>query len=44
MFLDSDFIVCQRSILSLFAERLESLSDVAFLKDAKTRLQEFLLP
>jgi len=42
VFLDSDFTVCQRSILNLFAERLESLSDVAFLKDAKTRLQEFL--
>ena len=42
IFLDSDFAVCQRSILSLFADRLESLSDVAFLKDAKTRLQELL--
>lgn len=42
VFLDSNFTACQRSILSLFAERLESLSEVAFLKDAKTRLQEFL--
>ena len=42
IFLDSDFSVCQRSILGLFANRLESLSDVAFLKDAKTRLQELL--
>ena len=29
-------------ILRLFAARLESLSDVASLKDAKTRLQEYL--
>jgi len=42
IFLDSDFAVCQRSILDLFADRLNSLSDVAFLKDAKTRLQELL--
>jgi ribonuclease-3 len=42
VFLDSDFTVCQHSILSLFAARLESLSDVAFLKDAKTRQQEFM--
>ena len=42
IFLDSEFAVCQRTILSLFAERLDSLSDVAFLKDAKTRLQEYL--
>lgn len=42
VYLDSDFQVCQRSILNLFAARLASLSDVAFLKDAKTRLQEFL--
>jgi len=42
IFLDSDFAVCQRCILRLFAARLESLSDVASLKDAKTRLQEYL--
>lgn len=42
VFLDSDFGVCQNIILGLFAERLDSLSDVASLKDAKTRLQEFL--
>ena len=42
VYLDSDFSVCQRSILNLFSERLATLSDVAFLKDAKTRLQEFL--
>jgi ribonuclease-3 len=42
IFLDSDFVVCQRCILRLFKARLDSLADVAFLKDAKTRLQEYL--
>ena len=42
IFLDSDFATCERGILDLFAERLDSLSDIAFLKDAKTRLQEYL--
>lgn len=42
IFLDSDFAVCQRCILRLFSARLDSLSDVASLKDAKTRLQEYL--
>ena len=42
IFLDSDFAVCQCCILQLFAARLNSLSDVASLKDAKTRLQEYL--
>jgi ribonuclease-3 len=42
IFLDSGFAVCQSSILRLFAARLESLSDVASLRDAKTRLQEYL--
>jgi len=42
IFLDSDFAVCQRCILQLFAARLDLLSDVASLKDAKTRLQEHL--
>ena len=42
IFLDSDFTVCQSCILRLFSARLDSLSDVASLKDAKTRLQEYL--
>jgi ribonuclease-3 len=42
IFLESDFTVCQRCILGLFTARLDSLADVAFLKDAKTRLQEYL--
>jgi ribonuclease-3 len=42
IFLDSDFAVCQRCILKLFSVRLGSLSDAASLKDAKTRLQEYL--
>jgi ribonuclease-3 len=42
IFLDSDFAVCQSCILRLFSPRLDSLSGVASLKDAKTRLQEYL--
>jgi len=42
IFLDSNFSVCQRVILGLFAARLDSLADAASLKDAKTRLQEYL--
>jgi ribonuclease-3 len=42
IFLDSDFAVCQRCVLRLFSARLDSLAEVAFLKDAKTRLQEYL--
>ena len=42
IFLDSDFAVCQRCILGLFSARLDALAEVAFLKDAKTRLQEYL--
>jgi len=42
IFLDSGFTVCQSCILRLFSARLDSLSDVASLKDAKTRLQEYL--
>ena len=42
LYLDSDFSACKVCILALFEEKLASLSDVAFLKDAKTRLQEYL--
>jgi ribonuclease-3 len=42
IFLDSGFAVCQNCILRLFAARLDSLADVTSLKDAKTRLQEYL--
>lgn len=42
IFLESGFAVCQRCILRLFSARLDALSDVASLKDAKTRLQEYL--
>jgi ribonuclease-3 len=42
IFLDSGFAVCQNCILNLFSDRLDSLSAVEFLKDAKTRLQEYL--
>jgi ribonuclease-3 len=40
--LDSDFATCQQCILVLFSGKLDSLADVAVLKDAKTRLQEYL--
>lgn len=42
IFLESGFAVCQRCILRLFSARLDALSDIASLKDAKTRLQEYL--
>jgi ribonuclease-3 len=42
IFLDSDFTVCQRCILRLFAARMDALSEATSLKDAKTRLQEYL--
>jgi ribonuclease-3 len=42
VYLDGGFAVCKRCILALFEEKLSSLPHVAFLKDAKTRLQEYL--
>jgi ribonuclease-3 len=42
VYLDSDFGTCRACVLALFGEKLTSLSEVAFLKDAKTRLQEYL--
>lgn len=42
IFLDGGFAACQGCILNLFSDRLDSLSAVEFLKDAKTRLQEYL--
>ena len=42
IYLDSSFDVCRTCILSLFSDVLGNLSDVAALKDAKTRLQEHL--
>ena len=42
IYLDAGFAVCQRCILVQFADRLEQLPEVAALKDAKTRLQEYL--
>jgi ribonuclease-3 len=41
-YLDGGFAVCKRCILTLFEDKLSSLPHVAFLKDAKTRLQEYL--
>ena len=42
IYLDSGFRATRTSILALFADKLESLSGAAALKDPKTRLQEYL--
>jgi len=42
IYLDGGFDACRTCILTLFSEVLDNLSDVAALKDAKTRLQEYL--
>ena len=42
VYLDSGFEACRDCILTLFNDRLASLSGIEFLKDAKTRLQEYL--
>jgi len=42
IYLDSGFDACRTCILTLFSDVLDNLSDVAALKDAKTRLQEYL--
>lgn len=42
VYLDSDFATVRDCILSLFEERLQSVSEVTTLKDSKTRLQEYL--
>lgn len=42
IYLDSNFATCRDCILHLYADRLHGLSDAVVLKDAKTRLQEFL--
>ena len=42
IYLDSNFATCRDCILRLYADRLRGLSDAVVLKDAKTRLQEFL--
>ena len=42
IYLDGGFDACRTCILTLFSDVLDSLSEVAALKDAKTRLQEHL--
>lgn len=42
VYLDSDFATCERVTLTLFAPVLTILPDAQSLKDAKSRLQEFL--
>lgn len=42
VYLDQGFQACQRCILGLFSRMLDELPDISELKDAKTRLQEYL--
>ena len=42
VYLDSDFSQCTKFTLSIFSEVLAQLPDAEALKDAKTRLQEYL--
>lgn len=42
IYLDGGFDDCRRVILELFGPFIESLPDIETLKDAKTRLQEYL--
>ena len=42
VYLDSNFERCRQCILTLYADKLGNLTDKVVLKDAKTRLQEFL--
>ncbi len=42
IYLDSDFVTCERVTLTLFGDSLRALPTAETLKDAKTRLQEYL--
>jgi len=42
IYLDGGFTACRQCILALFTDALDGLPDAALLKDAKTRLQEYL--
>jgi ribonuclease-3 len=42
IYLDGGFAACRRGILRLFSDRLAAAADPEALKDAKTRLQEYL--
>jgi ribonuclease-3 len=42
VYVDGGFDACRKCILQLFADRLAAIADAESLKDAKTRLQEFL--
>jgi ribonuclease-3 len=42
IYLDGGFEPCRACIIELFEERLSGVTDLSELKDAKTRLQEFL--
>jgi ribonuclease-3 len=42
IYLDGGFAVCRQCILGLFSDQLAALADPQSLKDAKTRLQEYL--
>lgn len=42
IYLDSDFVTCQTVITQIFAKKIASLPDAEVLKDAKTKLQEYI--
>ena len=42
IYLDGGFAACRQSVLGLFSDRLAAAADPEALKDAKTRLQEYL--
>lgn len=42
IYLDGGFAACRKSILGLFSDKLAAVADPEALKDAKTRLQEYL--
>lgn len=42
IFLDGGLVPCQKFILSLYRQRIDTLSPATHLKDPKTRLQEYL--
>mgnify|MGYP001178153258 FL=1 len=42
VYLDGGFVACRELVLRLYENRLQQLPSVAELKDAKTRLQEYL--
>lgn len=42
IYLDSDFLTCQSVVTTIFNNKIKALPDAQVLKDAKTKLQEFI--